>query len=107
MFEHNGLNPSYLVGGIKHSQGARSTDSEWLATNTTRRFSTSAPSSSITSRKSPSSTIEFDHANIFDDLDAIKKTFSHFIRLVRRNGLLLGNGDERSLAPLLDVTHCP
>ena len=37
----------------------------------------------------------------------MKKTFSHFIRLVPRNGLLLGNGDDANLAPLLNVTHCP
>src|ERR1700744_279610 len=32
VFEHNGLNPSYLIGGIPNnfSQGARFTDSEWV-----------------------------------------------------------------------------
>ena len=32
VFEHNGLNPSYLIGGILNnlSQGARFTDSEWF-----------------------------------------------------------------------------
>ena len=32
VFEHNGLNPSYLIGGIPNnfSQGARFTDSEWI-----------------------------------------------------------------------------
>jgi UDP-N-acetylmuramate: L-alanyl-gamma-D-glutamyl-meso-diaminopimelate ligase len=40
-------------------------------------------------------------------LDAIKKSFSHFIRLIPRNGLLLGNGDDPNLAALLNVTHCP
>src|SRR5208283_148998 len=51
--------------------------------------------------------LEFDHADIFENLDAIKKTFSHFIRIIPRNGLLLGNGDDPNLAPLLSVTHCP
>ncbi|HEX3890585.1 MAG TPA: Mur ligase family protein, partial [Verrucomicrobiae bacterium] len=51
--------------------------------------------------------LEFDHADIFENLDAIKKSFSHFIRLIPRNGLLLGNGDDANLAPLLNVTHCP
>jgi UDP-N-acetylmuramate: L-alanyl-gamma-D-glutamyl-meso-diaminopimelate ligase len=27
--------------------------------------------------------------------------------LIPRNGLLLGNGDDANLAPLLNVTHCP
>src|SRR6202021_734712 len=32
VFEHNGFNPSYLIGGIPNnfSQGARFTDSEWF-----------------------------------------------------------------------------
>ena len=51
--------------------------------------------------------LEFDHADIFENLAAVKKTFSHFIRLVPRNGLLLGNGDDANLKELLDVTHCP
>jgi len=51
--------------------------------------------------------LEFAHADIFENLDAIKKTFSHFIRIIPRNGLLLGNGDDANLAPLLNVTHCP
>jgi len=32
VFEHNGLNPSYLIGGIPNNlgQGARFTDSDWF-----------------------------------------------------------------------------
>jgi UDP-N-acetylmuramate: L-alanyl-gamma-D-glutamyl-meso-diaminopimelate ligase len=37
----------------------------------------------------------------------VQKTFSHFIRIVPRNGLLLGNGDDPNLAPLLNVNFCP
>ncbi len=51
--------------------------------------------------------LEFDHADIFDSLEAIKTSFKHFIRLIPRNGLLLANGDDRNLSPLLNVTHCP
>ena len=51
--------------------------------------------------------VEFDHADIFENLAAVQKTFAHFIRLVPRNGLLLGNGDDANLAGLLNVTHCP
>jgi UDP-N-acetylmuramate: L-alanyl-gamma-D-glutamyl-meso-diaminopimelate ligase len=51
--------------------------------------------------------LEFDHADIFADLKAIQTSFSHFIRLVPRSGMLLANGDDRNVAPLLDVNHCP
>jgi len=113
VFEHNGLNPSYLIGGIPNnfSQGARFTDSEWFIIegdeydtaffDKRSKFIHYQPEVAIVNN------VEFDHADIFENLAAIKKTFSHFIRLVPRNGLLLGNGDDPNLAPLLDVTHCP
>jgi UDP-N-acetylmuramate: L-alanyl-gamma-D-glutamyl-meso-diaminopimelate ligase len=113
VFEHNGLNPSYLIGGIPNnlSQGARFTDSEWFIIegdeydtaffDKRSKFIHYQPEIAIINN------LEFDHADIFENLDAVKKSFSHFIRLVPRNGLLLGNGDDVNLAPLLNVTHCP
>jgi len=113
VFEHNGLNPSYLIGGIPNnlSQGARFTDSEWFIIegdeydtaffDKRSKFIHYLPEIAIINN------MEFDHADIFENLAAIKKTFSHFIRLIPRNGLLLGNGDDLNLAPLLNVTHCP
>jgi UDP-N-acetylmuramate: L-alanyl-gamma-D-glutamyl-meso-diaminopimelate ligase len=113
VFEHNGLNPSYLIGGIPNnlSQGARFTDSEWFIIegdeydtaffDKRSKFVHYFPEIGIINN------LEFDHADIFENLAAIKKSFSHFIRLIPRNGLLLGNGDDHNLAPLLNVTHCP
>ena len=113
VFEHNGLNPSYLIGGIPNNlgQGARFTDSEWFVIegdeydtaffDKRSKFIHYQPEIAIVNN------LEFDHADIFENLDAIKKTFSHFIRIIPRNGLLLGNGDDANLAPLLQVTHCP
>ncbi|MBS1704148.1 MAG: UDP-N-acetylmuramate--alanine ligase [Armatimonadetes bacterium] len=51
--------------------------------------------------------IEFDHADIFDDLEAIKKSFRLFIRLVPRNGLVLANGDDPVVAEVLKVACSP
>jgi len=113
VFEHNGLNPSYLIGGIPNNftQGARFTDSEWFIIegdeydtaffDKRSKFIHYQPEIAIINN------LEFDHADIFENLAAVQKTFGHFIRLVPRNGLLLGNGDDANLAPLLQVTHCP
>ncbi len=38
--------------------------------------------------------IEFDHADIFPDLDAIRKAFAGFARLIPENGYLILNADE-------------
>ena len=120
VFEHNGLNPSYLIGGIPNnfSQGARFADfdpsragSEWFIIEGDEYDTAFFDKRSKFIHYQPEigilNNLEFDHADIFDNLEAIQKSFSHFIRLIPRNGLLLGNGDDPNLAALLQVTHCP
>jgi UDP-N-acetylmuramate: L-alanyl-gamma-D-glutamyl-meso-diaminopimelate ligase len=113
VFEHNGLNPSFLIGGIPTNlgQGARFTDSEWFIIEgdeyDTAFFDKRSKFVHYLPEVALINNLEFDHADIFEDLAAIQKSFGHFIRLVPRNGLLLGNGDEPNLVSLLEVTHCP
>jgi UDP-N-acetylmuramate: L-alanyl-gamma-D-glutamyl-meso-diaminopimelate ligase len=113
VFEHSGLNPGFFIGGIPTNlgQGARFTDSEWFIIEgdeyDTAFFDKRSKFIHYQPEVAIINNLEFDHADIFENLDAVKKTFSHFIRLVPRNGLLLGNGDDANLAPLLNVTHCP
>ena len=113
VFEHNGLNPSFLIGGIPTNlgQGARFTDSEWFIIEgdeyDTAFFDKRSKFVHYLPEVAIINNLEFDHADIFPDLASIQKSFSHLIRLVPRNGLLLANGDEPNLAPLLNVTHCP
>ena len=113
VFEHNGLNPSYLIGGIPNNlgQGARFTDSEWFIIEgdeyDTAFFDKRSKFVHYLPEVGVLNNLEFDHADIFPNLEAIKTSFRHFIRLVPRNGLLLANGDDANLAPLLNVTHCP
>ena len=113
VFEHNGLNPSYLIGGIPNNlgQGARFTDSEWFIIEgdeyDTAFFDKRSKFVHYLPEVALINNVEYDHADIFPNLEAIQTSFKHFIRLVPRNGLLLANGDDANLAPLLDVTHCP
>lgn len=46
--------------------------------------------------------IEYDHADIFPDIQAILRSFNQLIRIVPRNGLVLANGDD---ANVLSVVH--
>ena len=113
VFEHNGLNPSYFVGGIPNNlgQGARFTDSEWFIIEgdeyDTAFFDKRSKFVHYLPEVALINNLEFDHADIFPNLEAIQTSFKHFIRLIPRNGLLLANGDDLNLAPLLNVTHCP
>lgn len=44
--------------------------------------------------------LEFDHADIFRDLADVQRTFSHFTRIVPRNGFVVLNGDDDNLRAL-------
>src|SRR5213596_2767825 len=113
VFEHNGLNPSYLIGGIPNNlgQGARFTDSEWFIIEgdeyDTAFFDKRSKFVHYLPEVAILNNLEFDHADIFDNLAAIQSAFKFFIRLIPRNGLLLANGDDPNLAALLNGTHCP
>src|SRR5688572_13835517 len=113
VFEHNGLNPSFLIGGIPNNlgQGARFTDSEWVIIegdeydtaffDKRSKFVHYLPEIAIINN------IEFDHADIFESLGAIQTSFKRLINIIPRNGQLLANGDDSNVEPLLNVTHCP
>ncbi|MGC8887586.1 MAG: UDP-N-acetylmuramate:L-alanyl-gamma-D-glutamyl-meso-diaminopimelate ligase [Verrucomicrobiia bacterium] len=113
VFEHNGLNPTYLVGGIPINlgQGARFTDSEWFIIegdeydtaffDKRSKFLHYLPEIAIINN------IEFDHADIFENVGAIQKSFRQFINIIPRNGMLIANGDDPNVAPLLNNTPCP
>jgi UDP-N-acetylmuramate: L-alanyl-gamma-D-glutamyl-meso-diaminopimelate ligase len=113
VFEHNKLNPSFLIGGIPNNlgQGARFTNSDWFIIegdeydtaffDKRSKFVHYLPETVIINN------VEFDHADIFENLAAIQTSFKRLINLVPRNGLVLANGDEPNLTALLGVKHCP
>jgi UDP-N-acetylmuramate: L-alanyl-gamma-D-glutamyl-meso-diaminopimelate ligase len=47
--------------------------------------------------------LEFDHGDIFRDLQDVKRTFSHLLRTIPRNGYVLANGDDANIRSLLPV----
>lgn len=113
VLEHNGMNPSYLIGGVPNnfSQGARFTSSEWFVIEgdeyDTAFFDKRSKFVHYLPEVAIINNIEFDHADIFENLQAIQTSFKRFINLIPRNGLLLANGDDLNLEPLLQVKHCP
>ncbi len=113
IFEHNGLNPSFLIGGIPNNfgAGARFTDSPWFIIEgdeyDTAFFDKRSKFVHYLPEVAIINNLEFDHADIFENLGDIQTAFKRLIHLIPRNGQLLANGDDPNLAPLLDVTHCP
>ena len=45
--------------------------------------------------------IEFDHADIFRDLEDVQRSFRHFLRVIPASGYALVNGDDHNIAALL------
>lgn len=113
VFEHNGLRPGFLIGGLplNFEGGARFTDSEWFIIEGDEYDTAFFDKRSKFVHYLPECVIlnnlEFDHADIFPDLAAIQRSFEQLIRLIPRNGLLLANGDDPHVRPLLDVRFCP
>ena len=113
LLEHDGLNPSFLIGGIPNNlgQGARFTDSEWCVLEgdeyDTAFFDKRSKFVHYLPEAVVINNLEFDHADIFCSLTEIQTSFQRLINIIPRNGLLLANGDEPNLLPLTGVGHCP
>jgi len=50
--------------------------------------------------------LEFDHGDIFRDLEDISRSFSHLQRIVPGNGFILKNGDDENIRALPDTPWC-
>lgn len=45
--------------------------------------------------------IEFDHADIYPDLDAVKKAFGRLLDLIPRDGILVASGEDQNIASII------
>ncbi len=113
VFETAGRQPSFLIGGVpgNFGCGARFTDSLWIILEgdeyDTAFFDKRSKFLHYLPEIAVLNNLEFDHADIFEDLAAIQLSFRRFINLIPRNGLLLANGDDPNLRGLLSIRHCP
>lgn len=51
--------------------------------------------------------IEFDHADIFNNLDEIKRSFSLMLRQIPKNGLIIANGDDENVREVIKTAFTP
>lgn len=113
VFECANRAPSFLIGGVPQNfpSGARFHDSEWFIIEgdeyDTAFFDKRSKFVHYLPEVAILNNLEYDHADIFEDLAALQKSFRHFLRLVPRNGRVFANGDDPNLAPLLEVDFCP
>ncbi|MBX3266889.1 MAG: UDP-N-acetylmuramate:L-alanyl-gamma-D-glutamyl-meso-diaminopimelate ligase [Acidobacteria bacterium] len=109
--EVGGLDPSFLVGGVVQNFGAsfRVTDSDFFVIEGDEydtayfdkkpKFMHYLPEIAIVNN------IEFDHADIYRDLQEIKFQFSRLMNLVPGNGRLICGIDSPVVREVLDEMH--
>ena len=106
--EVGGLDPTFLVGGVVQNfgQSFRVTDSDYFVIEgdeyDTAFFDKKPKFMSYLPEIAIVNNIEFDHADIYKDLDAIKWQFSRLMNLVPGNGRLICGVDSPVVVEVLD-----
>jgi UDP-N-acetylmuramate: L-alanyl-gamma-D-glutamyl-meso-diaminopimelate ligase len=107
ILEHAGLQPGFLVGGVPMNFGVsarlgagksfviEADEYDTAFFDKRSKFVHYRPRTAILNN------LEFDHADIFDDLAAIERQFHHLVRTVPAKGRLVVNSREESLQRVL------
>ncbi|WP_353235556.1 UDP-N-acetylmuramate:L-alanyl-gamma-D-glutamyl-meso-diaminopimelate ligase [Diaphorobacter ruginosibacter] len=120
ILEHAGLEPGFLVGGVPlnfgvsarlgrdaaHAYGAAQDGRAPLFVIEADEYDTAffdkrSKFVHYRPRTAVLNNLEFDHADIFDDLAAIERQFHHLVRTVPSTGRVVANALEESLARVL------
>ena len=117
ILEYAGLAPGFLIGGVPENfgvsarlpqqpkQDAKSTSPFFVIEADeydTAFFDKRSKFVHYRPRTAVLNNLEFDHADIFDDLAAIEKQFHHLVRTVPQQGLVVANGKESSLSRVIE-----
>ncbi|MFN5419772.1 MAG: UDP-N-acetylmuramate:L-alanyl-gamma-D-glutamyl-meso-diaminopimelate ligase [Burkholderiales bacterium] len=113
ILEAAGLEPGFLVGGVPLNFGVSARLGNVAAGHARNYFVIEADEYDTAffdkrskfvhyhPRTAVLNNLEFDHADIFDDLPAIERQFHHLVRTVPGQGRLVVNGLEESLTRVL------
>ena len=106
ILEHSGLKPGFLVGGVPLNFGVSAKLGEKYFVIEADEYDTAffdkrSKFVHYRPRTAVLNNLEFDHADIFDNLAAIERQFHHLVRTVPVSGRIVVNGLEESLARVL------
>ena len=107
ILEYAGMKPGYLIGGVTKNfpQSAHIGDSAFFVVEADEYDSAFFDKRSKFVHYAPRTTIlnnlEFDHADIFDDLEAIETQFHHLVRTLPGNGLIISPHDDSAIEVVL------
>ena len=109
ILERAGLNPGFLIGGVTGNFGisARITDSPYFVIESDEydcaffdkrsKFVHYRPFVQILNN------LEYDHADIFENIDAIKKQFHHLVRIIPGNGEIVAPYGDKAIDDVLKM----
>ena len=109
LLEDAGLDPGFLIGGVPGNFGisARLGSDPFFVVEAdeydTAFFDKRSKFVHYRPRTLILNNLEFDHADIFPDLTAIKRQFHHLVRTVPGGGLVVANGADANLAAVLEM----
>ena len=107
ILEYAGLRPGFLIGGVTNNfpVSARLGETPFFVVEADEYDSAFCDKRSKFVHYAPRTTIlnnlEFDHADIFEDLAAIQRQFHHLLRVLPGNGRIVMPHDEAALDEVL------
>jgi len=113
VFEFAGKKPGFMIGGIVENFGSSCHDGKGDVFITegdeydTAFFDKRSKFFHYLPDQLILNNLEFDHADIFDSLEDIKKSFRLMLRLIPQNGLIVANGDDDSVQDVLKYAYSP
>ena len=108
ILEHAGMSPGFLIGGVPGNFGetARLGDTPFFVIEAdeydTAFFDKRSKFVHYQPRTLIINNLEFDHADIFDDLAAIQKQFHHLVRTIPSEGLIV-SPQEKAIEQVFEM----
>lgn len=109
---HLGLDPSFMIGGIvsEFQSNNRLGEGKYFVAEgdeyDTAFFDKESKFLHYLPKIVILTSIEFDHADIFDNIDQIKEAFRKFVSLIPPDGLLIANTDDNNVADVISHARC-
>lgn len=109
ILDNAGLRPGFLIGGIPENFGvsARLGQDPYFVIESdeydTAFFDKRSKFIHYRPKTVVLNNLEYDHADIFPDLDAIKQQFHYFVRTIPGNGLIVRNAQDANLTNVLTM----
>ncbi|MEG3641475.1 UDP-N-acetylmuramate:L-alanyl-gamma-D-glutamyl-meso-diaminopimelate ligase [Magnetococcus sp. PR-3] len=113
VWEEAGWAPGFLIGGIPadFGRGSRFPKGPWVIVEgdeyDTAFYDKRPKFLHYRPRTLILNNLEFDHADIYPDLEAIRVQFRLLLRTVPQSGIVLINGDDEEVTKLAEYAHSP